>query len=73
MLAWQTHDHFGIRDGRLFPVYELAPRVHWIPAVSNQRVAGLLMWTAGSLIFVAGMAVLFFRWAQEEQAYGKGD
>jgi putative membrane protein len=51
----------------LFSVYEFAPRVHWIPAVSDQRVAGLLMWIVGSLIFVVGMAVLFFRWAREEE------
>ncbi len=52
----------------IYALYELAPRVHNIPAIEDQRVAGLLMKVVGGLILFGTMSVMFFRWyAQEEK------
>ena len=52
----------------LYGLYELAPRVGGIPALEDQRTAGLLMKAVGDPILWLAMSVIFFRWARAEQA-----
>ncbi len=51
----------------IYELYELAPRVHGISAVTDQQVAGLMMKTVGGLILFTTMSVMFFRWHRMEQ------
>jgi putative membrane protein len=52
----------------IYELYELAPRVHGIGAVTDQQVAGLLMKTVGGVILFTTMTVMFFRWHRIEEA-----
>jgi putative membrane protein len=52
----------------VYELYELAPRVHGISAVTDQQVAGLMMKTVGGVILFTVMSVMFFRWHRVEQA-----
>jgi putative membrane protein len=51
----------------IYELYELAPRVHGISAVTDQQVAGLMMKTVGGVILFTTMSVMFFRWHRIEQ------
>jgi putative membrane protein len=51
----------------IYALYEFAPRVHGISAVTDQQVAGLMMKTVGGLILFTTMSVMFFRWHRIEQ------
>jgi cytochrome c oxidase assembly factor CtaG len=59
---------FTFSDYPIYSIYELAPRVHGISAVADQRVAGLTMKVVGGAILVAAMSVMFFRWYHHETA-----
>jgi putative membrane protein len=51
----------------IYPLYELAPRVHGIGAVADQQVAGLTMKVLGGFILFGTMSVMFFRWHRQEE------
>jgi len=51
----------------IYALYELAPRVAGISAVTDQQVAGLMMKTVGGLILFTVMSVMFFRWHRIER------
>jgi putative membrane protein len=53
-------------DVPLFAVYELAPRVNGFPALSDQRLAGVLMKVGGAVIIWTAISILFYRWHREE-------
>jgi len=59
---------FTFSDYPIYSLYELAPRVHGISAVADQRVAGLTMKVLGGAILVTAMSVMFFRWYRQETA-----
>lgn len=48
----------------VYALYELAPPVHGIGALDDQRVAGLIMKVVGGLVLMGAVTVLFFRWAK---------
>lgn len=50
----------------IYGLYELAPRVGGIPAVVDQRVAGILMKVVGGALLFGTMSVMFFRWYRHE-------
>lgn len=50
----------------IYALYELAPRVNGISAVTDQRVAGILMKVCGGALLFGTMSVLFFRWYRHE-------
>jgi putative membrane protein len=57
----------------LYPAYESAPRVSSLSPQQDQLVGGLIMWIPGSLIYIAMLTAVFFRWAKEaEQAESAG-
>jgi putative membrane protein len=53
-------------DNILYPWYTAAPRTFGLSPLDDQRLGGLLMWIPGNLWIFAAIAVLFFRWAREE-------
>lgn len=59
---------FTFSDYPIYATYELAPRVAEISAVTDQRVAGLVMKTLGGFILFGTMSVMFFRWHAREEA-----
>lgn len=59
---------FGSRP--LYAVYAEAPRTFGISAITDQRMAGLIMKIIGGLILWSVIAVLFFKWHAQESADG---
>ena len=58
-------------DGALYRSYAQAPRLlESLDPVTDQQIAGLLMKIGGGLFIWAVIAVLFFRWNQEEESGG---
>jgi putative membrane protein len=51
----------------IYPLFELAPRVHGIGAVMDQQVAGLTMKILGGFILFGTMSVMFFRWHRRDE------
>jgi putative membrane protein len=54
-------------DYPLYSVYELAPRVSGIAALSDQQTAGIIMKLAADPFVWLAMAVIFFRWSAEAE------
>jgi putative membrane protein len=59
---------FGSRP--LYEAYAEAPRVFGISAITDQRIAGLVMKIVGGLILWGVIAALFFRWHAQESVDG---
>jgi putative membrane protein len=55
-------------DEVLYPAYESAPRISGLSPQQDQLVGGLIMWIPGSLIYIAMLTVVFFKWAREAEA-----
>jgi putative membrane protein len=53
-------------DLPIFATYELAPRIGDIPALEDQRVAGLLMKIGGGIITWIAISIIFYHWHREE-------
>jgi putative membrane protein len=51
----------------LYPAYESAPRISSLSPQQDQLVGGLIMWIPGSLVYIAILTVVFFRWAREAE------
>jgi putative membrane protein len=54
-------------DEVLYPAYESAPRISGLSPQQDQLVGGLIMWIPGSLIYIAILTVVFFKWAREAE------
>jgi putative membrane protein len=54
-------------DEVLYPAYESAPRTWGLSPLEDQLIGGLIMWIPGSLIYIALLTVVFFRWAREAE------
>jgi putative membrane protein len=54
-------------DEVLYPAYESAPRIWTLSPQQDQLVGGLIMWIPGSLIYIAILTVVFFKWAKEAE------
>jgi putative membrane protein len=57
-------------DTPLYPFYGLAGAMFGIDAVTDQRIAGLIMKLVGGLILWGFIAALFFRWHRDEELAG---
>jgi putative membrane protein len=57
-------------DSPLYPFYGLAGAMFGVDAVTDQRIAGLIMKLLGGLILWGFIAALFFRWNREEELAG---
>ncbi|MEX0833702.1 MAG: cytochrome c oxidase assembly protein [Actinomycetota bacterium] len=51
----------------LYKIYETFPQIWGISAISDQRMAGLIMKIAGGLILWGVITAVFFRWYNEER------
>lgn len=58
----------ALTDGVLYPTYAVAPRVTALSARADQQLAGLIIWVGGWAIFFVVLTIVFFVWAQREQA-----
>lgn len=58
---------FAFSTTPAYEVYEAAPRVWNLSPQVDQQFAGLVLWIAGSLMVIAALGVLFFRWYAEDQ------
>lgn len=59
-------------DHVLYPSYLSAGRVFGMSAAIDQQVGGLIMWIGTSSIYLAAVAIVFFRWAgREDRAHQK--
>lgn len=60
---------FTFASSAIYPRYADAPRL-WpaLSAVSDQQIGGLIMWVGGSTFFLFAFALVFFRWAAENEA-----
>jgi putative membrane protein len=55
----------------LYEAYANAPRLFaWLDPIQDQQIAGLVMKVGGGFLLWGVIAVLFFRWAAEEQSGG---
>ena len=54
----------------LYPVYAAFPRIWGIDALTDQLIAGLIMKLLGGLLLWGVIAVIFFRWYNQEQRDG---
>jgi putative membrane protein len=54
----------------LYPVYATFPRIWGIDALTDQLIAGLIMKLLGGLLLWGVIAVIFFRWFNQEQRDG---
>ena len=54
----------------LYPVYATFPRIWGIDALTDQLIAGLIMKILGGLLLWGVIAVIFFRWYNQEQRDG---
>ncbi|HEY8445843.1 MAG TPA: cytochrome c oxidase assembly protein [Thermomicrobiales bacterium] len=52
----------------VYHYYVTAPRLWGISVAADQEAAGVLMWVGGSVVYLAVISVLFFRWAAKEDA-----
>lgn len=50
----------------LYATYELAPRIGLLSATNDQQIAGLIMKSAGGLVLIGAMSILFYRWQRED-------
>ena len=53
---------------QLYPFYAEAPRVYNISPLTDQQLGGLIMKIPGTLVFWGAITVIFFSWANREQA-----
>ena len=60
-------------DFPVYSLYELAPRVHAIPAITDQQAAGLIMKAVADPIIWLAMAIVFFRWQRVEEAADRAE
>jgi putative membrane protein len=54
----------------LYPVYATFPRIWGMSALTDQLIAGLIMKLVGGLLLWTVIAVIFFRWFEQEQRDG---
>lgn len=57
----------SMADTPLYRWYVEAPRTFGLTPLEDQRIGGLLMWVPGNLWMFGAIAVIFFRWAREQQ------
>lgn len=60
-------------DYPLYALYELAPRVNGIAAITDQQAAGLIMKAVADPIIWLAMAIVFFRWQRVEEAADRAE
>lgn len=52
----------------LYRPYDTAPRIFGVDLATDQQIAGLLMWVVSGAVYLLLITVVFFRWANREEA-----
>ena len=60
-------------DYPIYALYELAPRLNGIAAITDQQAAGLIMKAVADPIIWLAMAIVFFRWQRVEEAADRAE
>jgi len=50
----------------IYAYYEAMPRLWGLSVMEDQRIAGLIMWVPGSMMFLIAALVIVARWLQAE-------
>jgi len=50
----------------IYPYYEAMPRLWGLSVMEDQRIAGLVMWVPGSMMFLLAALIIVARWLQAE-------
>ncbi len=58
----------SLSDHVIYPTYAAAPRLFGLTALGDQQLGGLIMWLGVSTYYFALMTVVFFIWANREEA-----
>ena len=58
---------FGDPDAPLYPIYGQFPRLWEMPVGEDVLIAGLIMKTGAGFLLWGIIAVMFFRWAADEE------
>jgi cytochrome c oxidase assembly factor CtaG len=56
-----------LADAPIYPTYADASRVWGLSPLVDQQIGGLIMWVGTSTVYLAALAVVFFRWAGKEE------
>ncbi len=57
-----------LSDSILYPWYAVQPRVLGLSPIADQQLGGLIMWVPGGLSWWVAISIIYFRWAQREEA-----
>lgn len=51
----------------IYEFYEAMPRLWGLSVMDDQRIAGVIMWVVGSMMFMAAALIIAARWLQREE------
>ena len=51
----------------IYPHYEAMPRIWGLTVMSDQRLAGVIMWVPGSMMYIVAALIALARWLKEEE------
>jgi putative membrane protein len=57
-----------LSDGVIYATYAAAPRLTVLSPREDQQLAGLIMWLGSWALFFVALTIVFFTWANREQA-----
>jgi putative membrane protein len=57
-------------DSAVYKIYETFPRLWGLDVLTDQLIAGLIMKIGGGIVLWTAIAVIFFKWAAEEERSG---
>ncbi len=52
----------------IYPHYDAVPRLWGISTLEDQRIAGVLMWVLGSMMYIIAALIIVARWLQKEES-----
>jgi putative membrane protein len=57
----------------LYPTYAAAPRIMDLSAMTDQQIAGLIMWMPGGMIYLVALGIVFFAWLGREESAAQNE
>jgi cytochrome c oxidase assembly factor CtaG len=51
----------------IYSYYEAMPRLWGISVMDDQRIAGVIMWVVGSMMYMLAALIIAARWLQKEE------
>ncbi|MBI4497010.1 MAG: cytochrome c oxidase assembly protein [Chloroflexi bacterium] len=62
----------SLSDEVLFAPYAAAPRLWGLSALADQQIGGVIMWGGGNLFWMVAAVIVFFIWADRQEAQSPG-